>query len=291
MKLSRHVVRELIKQTIIKNLISTNSKQQMMSKFFVIISDKLVHISKLTDRNKFLDETKKYIIGLFPIYIHFPPDKLEKQHSVMYTGPLQNGISTDFFYFDTNEISDLSFLKPKIQPEFDSVIKSWTMADKFKKDYYEYLIHNFYNYKDYFDKDKDFLYDEYERKAYITIYRELNKFHVFLLSQPLDIPQRFNFAIASFINEYIIGRWFNNIPLDSTLLSNDPRPKRPYHFNMRPGEYKDFFTLKTEIKEFIKLANEKIAIEIDNARWSPLGIEFKKIKKHYEKVKQKYIKN
>ncbi len=277
--------RSLTLQTITKNL---TSNPGLTKKYFVILSDQLVHVSKSTTRDKFTEESSKfYSIGLFPKYFHFPPDDKEKEHCVLYVGPIEYGkvrITSIFLYYTPQEIGDLSFLEPKTEPDFDSVIKSWVMAGTSGKKYIEYIIKKFH-----VCDPKD---TTYEKRAYWTIYNELNHYYQkFLLGQSLGVPQRFHFVIANFVNVYIIGRWF--LPkTQEGKLSNDPKPEMLSdlgNLHMRPGKYKDMEGLRNEVMRIMKTLGSKHNKELENhIKWSPYSMNFKNIKKHYEGVTAKY---
>ena len=277
--------RSLTLQTIMKNL---TSKPGLTKKYFVILSDQLVHVSKSTTREKFTEESKKYYdVGLYPKYLHFPPDDKEKEHCVLYIGPIEYGkvaITATFLYYTPQEIGDLSFLEPKTEPNFDQVIKSWVMAGDLGKKYIEYIVKKFH-----VCDPKD---TTYEKRAYWTIYNELNHYYQkFLLKQSLGVPQRFNFVIANFINDYIVRRWFS-LETQEGKLSNNPKPEMPSdlsYLRMRPGKYEDLKGLKNEVIRIIKVLSKDYKEELENhIKWSPYSMNFKKIKTHYETTKAKY---
>lgn len=277
--------RNLTLQTITKNL---TSNPGLTKKYFVILSDQLVFVSKSTIKDKFLEESSKYnAISLFPKYLHFPPDDKENEHSVLYIGPIEFGkvsITATFFYYTPQEINDLSFLKPETEPDFDQIIKSWVMAGDLSKEYLKHIIKKFH-----VCDPKD---TTYEKRAYWTIYNELNYYYQkFLLRQSLGIPQRFNFVIAHFVNCYILGRWFV-LKTQEEKLSNDPKPVMPSDLDnlyMRPGKYEDITSLKSEVLRIIKVIGKKQNRQLENhIKWSPYGLNYKEIAKHYEGIKTKY---
>lgn len=91
-------IRNIVKQKV---LIHISHKKSLIKKHFLIISDKLLKVSDSRDELLTSEEIR---VGLFPKFIISPPDNMEKNYSVIYIGPIDGNIRTEFFYFKKEEL-------------------------------------------------------------------------------------------------------------------------------------------------------------------------------------------
>lgn len=255
--------RHITKQNILKHL---SCKPYLIKKCFLIISDELILVTNSRDE---ILKNKEVMNGrLFPKYIVSKPDEQEKDYAVIYIGPICGGITTTFFYFKKEELV-LSFLRPKKKPSFSEVTESWVKSGKECEKYIKYLL------------DK---YPETENNVntiYKNIYYELN----YLVSKLMKngIPQRFKLVFRTFIETYILGRWWAKECFDDGKLHNIvSRPVKPYELKIfctdNPKE------IMEEVKHLLYRSNGKFKKEIGESYWSPIGLGYRATKRNFEKM-------